>query len=96
MVWKFELLLDDEFTIEMPAGAEVVHVREQDNRPCLWVLVDPDAPKERRTFRTRGTGQDATDAGRYLGSYQLHNGTFVGHLFCDDEPLGIREPRRRS
>lgn len=80
-VWKFELPVDDEFTLALPLGAKLLHVAAQRDKPCLWALVDDDMPTRPRSFQTRGTGHDADEVGDYLGTYQLRGGAFVGHVF---------------
>lgn len=85
-VWKFPITVDDEFSVTMPVGAEVVHV---DTQPVaigrveafMWALVDPGAETEQREFYVHGTGHPVPDDRVYLGSFMLHLGSFVGHLF---------------
>lgn len=88
-VWKFPIEVTDEFTIDMPIGAKVLHIEAQRvsqhdaqyEQPCLWALVSPDAPTSPRTFYVHGTGHPVRDDGEYLGSFQLYGGSFVGHVF---------------
>lgn len=80
-VWKFEIQVDDEFTLAMPVGAEPLYVAVQDGKPYLWVLVEPSAEREQRTFYVHGTGHPTTPGAEYIGSFMLYGGRFVGHLF---------------
>lgn len=81
-IWKFRLQVADEQIIEMPSNAVVLTVQIQQGAPCLWAMVDRDAPKAVRKFITHGTGHDVSEAaGQYIGSYQLHNGGLVFHVF---------------
>lgn len=88
-VWKFPIEVTDEFTIEMPKGARVLHVdvqrvsetNAQYEQPCLWALIDPDAEREQRTFYVHGTGHTFPVGRVHLGSFLLYGGSFVGHLF---------------
>lgn len=82
-VWKFPFALVDRQVLSMPRGAAPLYVATQFEQPCLWALVDPVAPKEQRTFLIVGTGHRGV-VGRYLGSFQLHNGQLVFHIF--EEP----------
>jgi len=59
-IWKYTLSPDDS-EFEMPKDAVVLSVQVQNNEPQLWVLVDPDAEKEKRTFRIYGTGHIIQD-----------------------------------
>lgn len=81
-VFKFDLPLEDIASIRMPRGAEVLYVAAQDGVPRVWALVNPTAPKESRNFRVAGTGHPIGKAvGRHLGSFQLHDGALVFHVF---------------
>lgn len=81
-IWKYELIVTDEQMVAMPAGAEVLCVQVQRGVPRAWVLVDPEAPLAPTTFIIHGTGHcvERTDL-RYVGTFQLYDGAFVGHAF---------------
>lgn len=82
-VWKFPVA-PDEFVTTMPAGAKVLSVDTQHGGAQMWVLVDPDAPDAQRRFVTVGTGHtlpaEIGDA-EFVGTFQLHDGALVFHLF---------------
>lgn len=61
--------------VEMPVGAEILHVGNQDAIPCIWarVLVE-DGPTEVRSFVWVGTGHPVAEGLRYVG-------TFVGTVY---------------
>lgn len=85
-IHKYPFGISDEFGILMPTGAQILCVQVQRGNPCIWALVDPDAPKCNFWFRLRGTGQpmhgsDIVSVEKYIGTFQLHDGSFVGHLF---------------
>jgi hypothetical protein len=82
-IWKFPFDTVDRFAIDMPKEAQIMSVQEQVGQPCIWALVDPVATKERRNFAVFGTGNDVpleTTCG-FIGTYQLHSGAMVFHLF---------------
>ena len=82
-IWKYTVMTD-EFTHQMPKGAEVLDVQVQSGVPHLWALVDDIAPMERRRFATVGTGHPLPDEisdGKHVGTFQLHGGALVFHLF---------------
>jgi hypothetical protein len=54
-IWKY-VLDGDSPVLEMPNGAQVVSFALQHDTPCLWAIVDPDAPRVGRRFRVVGTG----------------------------------------
>lgn len=81
-IWKY--ILSDHVGKEVyniPRGYQPLTVQVQNGQPCLWVMVNPLAPKVRVTVETVGTGHNITDHSRYVGSYQLDGGDFVGHVF---------------
>lgn len=80
-VWKFPVSVSDEFSVVMPEGAEVLWCAEQDGAPWMWARVDCNSPPVSRTFFVRGTGHEVEPSLRYVGSFMLIAGRFVGHLF---------------
>lgn len=79
-IWKFPVKPDA--TIAMPVGAKILSVAMQGDQPCIWAMVDPDAPKEHRRFKTIPTGSDFDPEGlTYLGSFHGVEGWMVFHLF---------------
>lgn len=81
-IWKFPFKITDRVEIQMPDGAEFLHVAEQNGQACMWCKVDSDAPTKLRRFELRGTGHrlDGTE-GDFLGTFLMHDGGFVFHLF---------------
>ena len=80
MIWKYGIRIGG-FSVEMPKGAQILYVHEQDGEPYFWALVEPCAETELRAFFVAGTGQQIAEQARYIGSFMLHSGRFVGHLF---------------
>lgn len=82
-IWKFPLAVTDRQSVRMPAGAELLCVQVQRGVPCLWALVDPQAPLHEVELTTYGTGHPIDgDPGDYIGTYQLRDGSLVFHVFC--------------
>lgn len=83
VIWKWTLDVTDRQSLSIPVGAKLLTVQTQGNAPQLWALVDEEAPAVRRTFVTYGTGHPMPDAdyGTYVGTYQIHNGELVFHVF---------------
>lgn len=80
-IFKFPLDVCEDQCIRVPADAQVVSLQTQNGVPCLWVLLDPKADKERRVFYTVGTGHDVPEnAGAFVGTYQ-YTGGLVFHVF---------------
>jgi len=77
-VWKYHLGHRAE-NCDVPEGAQLLHVHEQNGIPCVWMRVDPSARKERRCFQAIGTGQQFSARYIYLGT--AHCGSLVWHVF---------------
>jgi hypothetical protein len=89
-IWKFPFKIEDDFVLEMPCYAKLLHVAMQGGRfdiadqPCIWALVDVEAPKVKRKFALRGTGHDCDDlwGAEFVGTFFVHpDGSLVFHLF---------------
>lgn len=82
-IHKYPLRIADEPAVTMPRGARLLAVQVQHGRPCVWALVDPDAPLVTRRLALRGTGHPAEGLAMapFVGTFQLEGGAFVGHLF---------------
>lgn len=83
VIWKFPVLdLLNRYTTRMPAGAEILSVQMQDDRPQMWLLVDPKAEGEPRTFESFGTGHPVkAQIVQYLGTLQVSDGALIFHVF---------------
>ena len=82
-VWKYGVDITDVFVRKIPQAAKILDVQVQAGNVCMWVMVDTDMPEEERTFRVVGTGHPIEITARldYIGTFQLHSGSFIGHLY---------------
>ena len=83
-VFKYDISINDYFTVNLPQGAQVLKVEEQYGKPQLWALVDPNAPQGERTFRFVGTGHpinDAIEQLKFINTFQMKNGALIFHIF---------------
>ena len=89
-IWKYAVPLvmpDDPATeLELPAGAQVLHVGVQGPAEVtFWAWVDPLASLEKRRFKVYGTGWLVPASGMtYLGTAMVYGtsiGDIVWHLF---------------
>ena len=80
-IWKFSLgTLTEKIDVEMPLGAEVIHVGQDANGElCLWARVATNNGPVMRRFYIFGTGQDMPSMMRHLGTVVM--GTFVWHVY---------------
>jgi hypothetical protein len=77
-IWKY-VLVDSDPTIEVPAGARVIEFAIQDDRLCVWAIVDPTEPRVIRKFHVVGTGALFEDWWVYRGTVHRPSG-LVWHL----------------
>jgi hypothetical protein len=81
-IWKCEISLADEFTVEMPSLSEILCVQVQKGRPVIWAIIDTENALIHRKFRCIGTGTIQWDQEleqmEYIGTVQLDG---VWHLF---------------
>ena len=83
-IWKYTLTTDALQTLDIPGQPEFLDVSVQRGEPVLWVDVDTDETTQRYVIRTYGTGHphNENEIKTYLGSYRLHDGAFVGHVYA--------------
>lgn len=82
-IWKFNIKSVGMQDIEMPVGAEILTIQTQEDYPCIWALVNPDAPRAKRRFEIFGTGHIVSNSTerKYIGTYQEMGGALIWHLF---------------
>lgn len=84
-IYKFELKLEDEQEVIMPAGSKILPtVQVQEGKVVIWAVCTPSDKTEKITILTFGTGNSISDEitdkkMRYVGTYQKD--WFVGHVF---------------
>jgi hypothetical protein len=85
VIWKYEIEVSNDHVLDIPAHSELLYLGTQDDKIYLWVMLDPYTKGVKRHFRTVGTGhpieENEDEKLMYVGSYQLLNGKFVGHVF---------------
>ena len=77
-IYKYEF---KEGSVEMPIGAKILTIEDQDGRLHIWAIVDTDAESEFRYFAIVGTGQDFPEADDYTYINTIQDGPFVWHIF---------------
>ena len=87
-IYKYTLEVKDSQELCLPIGAEILCVQTQNEKPCIWALVDEGVKSETRIIEIFGTGEEIEfDASAesnekiYIGTFQLLTGNFVGHVF---------------
>ena len=85
-IWKYDLEIDDEQSIDVPEGAKMLTAQIQKGNLCVWAIVDPRSEKKPRKFYVFGTGHHNDFAGKdYLGTVQIHEGNLVFHVFVESD-----------
>lgn len=83
-IYKFELEITDDQTIDLYQDYYYLGVAEQNGTLCLWALVDTESAKVPMKIRIFGTGHPfREEANEYLvplGSVVMREG-FVWHVF---------------
>lgn len=83
-IWKYEIYIKDEFTLQIPKGAEILSIDTQNDVGYLWILVDADKPFEDREFCLFGTGQSITIDRQdlyFIGTFHQGYGVLIWHVF---------------
>ncbi len=82
-IYKYPIEVNPLITIQMPEKSKILTVQVQRGEVYIWAVVDTDTQKkEKRIFACYGTGHKHEKIkGTYIGTFQLNNGEFVGHLF---------------
>ena len=79
-VYKYPLDITDEQTVWLPKDAEILKIADQQDRLCLWALVEKDAPTYQKIIRVHGTGHNVADEGlKHLDTVLM--GSLVWHVF---------------
>lgn len=85
-IFKYPLQIKDQQVVELPVGAEILSIQNQNGTVCLWALVNPVIIlKSERLIEIFGTGNPIYyDMGinrKYIATFQYMEGQFVGHAF---------------
>lgn len=85
-IHKHALDIEDEISIGIQEGAEILTIQVQNGFPTIWYLIDDDKPLCRRTLEIFGTGNPIkelppTQTRQYIGTFQLLSGAIVFHVF---------------
>jgi len=86
-IYKYPVILDDKFELEMPGGGSVLNVQMQDGSPFLWAIVEPGLNLVKKKFVMVGTGHEYKEEYfsqlRYINTFQVDS--LVLHLFEVDD-----------
>ena len=80
-IYKYAIEATDDLIIEMPKGAIILTVQVQRGYPCIWAIIDTNAPMVRRHLKVFRTGHPMPATIPYIGTFQIMGGDLVFHLF---------------
>lgn len=86
VVFKYQFPLTDETFVNVPVGAEIIHIDQQGTEMrslTAWAIVDPTVEEmEARPLYVRGTGYEFSgQEGRHLATVLVMEGALVWHVF---------------
>jgi len=81
-IYKYTIPLQDEISVEMPTGAEILSSQVQNGEIQVWAKVEPAAICRPVLFRIIGTGHPFPDGEwQFVDTVQCHGGDLVFHIF---------------
>lgn len=80
-IYKYECTVAGKFTLNLPVDSVILDVQVQNDRPCIWAVVEPDNPTTTREFQWAVTGGNPPENSLYHSTVQLAGGEYVAHLF---------------
>jgi hypothetical protein len=82
-IFKYNLKLVYEQTVDLPKGAEILGVKSQFDFPVLYALVDTDETKtDKRIIEIFRTGFEFSEAKRkYISTIMIDSDHYVFHFF---------------
>ena len=84
-VIKVPFLMNEEYEVVLFKD-QILKVDVQHEQLFMWCLVDDEEFKSDRNIYIYGTGHPVDEKlskNNYVGTYQLMNGDFVGHVFVE-------------
>ena len=84
IIYKYHLEIITEQTITITEDYHILDIQIQNDRVCVWILIDTEQPKDNRlTILICGTGQEISkelyNTIEHIGTIQ--EGAMVWHLF---------------
>lgn len=61
VIFKYQMPVLEEFTMDLPRGAEIIRTEDQGGMFWMWAIVNTDAPTETRFFKSFKTGAKMPD-----------------------------------
>lgn len=82
-IYKCRLEIADKQAVSIPRESEILCVQVQNGNPYIWFKCDDIIDQCLFKFELFGTGQKMDDNvnRKYIGTFQMHDGSLVWHLF---------------
>lgn len=97
VIFKYQMPVLEEFTMELPKGAEIIRMEDQGGMFWLWAVVNTDAPMEKRFFRAFKTGAKMPDGVelKYVGFCAVFVQMELG-LYIFEDVLATQNARAKT
>lgn len=83
VIYKYEIpVIGEAFELDLPIGHAICDINQQNDKLYMWVLINPDAPKQSLKLMVVGTGWVMQDCFNmwFMKTVHMTNG-LVWHLF---------------
>lgn len=72
-IWKYQIPVLEDFTVDLPEGAEIIRFKNEGGLLWLWAVVRPDNPIEKRRLLAFKAGAEMPEAPlTYLGCAAIY------------------------
>lgn len=92
VIFKYQMPVLEQFTMDLPLGAEIIRLEDQGGMFWMWAVVDTDAPTEKRFFRAFKTGAKIPDdiELKYVGFCAVFVQMELGlYIFEEVKPINV-------
>lgn len=83
-IYKYQLKITDQQCLNLPIGAKILYIQNQNENLCLWALIDTEQLKAKtHTILCFGTGHPIPEqiSIEFIGTVQFSYGSLVFHVF---------------
>ena len=85
-IYKYPIEITDSQTLEISEDHKFLSVQVQNDKPCIWALVDTETPESPVNIHIYGTGHPIPKdlSMTYIGTIQVYDGRGVFHVFMEE------------
>lgn len=85
VVHKQEIPLTENFELHLPYTYSIIHIEAQRDKPFMWYAFNEEYKDDTRARKFKllvtEVAEDMGSRWTHVGTFQLGNGNFVGHVF---------------